>query len=131
MTTLQETVRRVLDSFPDIEICILFCSASSGKATPDSDLDLAVAADRPLTAERRLELTQALSSVSNRSIDLIDLMADSGLVLRQALSKGVLVRNSNKNPYARIISRMLFDHADMSPYYNRILRERRMRFLNG
>ena len=52
-------------------------------------------------------------------------------ILKQALSKGVLVQNLDKALYARLIIRMLYNQADMMPYHYRILRERRERFLNG
>lgn len=131
MATLQEMLLGVLDGFSEIQLCIVFGSAASGRAVSGSDLDIAVAADKPLTTKRRLELAEVLSTAANQEIDLIDLMADSGPIIRQALSKGVIVKNLNKSLYAKIISRMLFNQTDMMPYYDRILRERRARFLNG
>jgi len=110
--TLQELIQGVLDCFPDVKLCILFGSAATEKSGPDSDLDIAVAAAEALTAARRLELTGAFSAATNRPIDLVDLMAESGLIVKHSISKGVVVRNPNKNLYARIISRMLFDQAD-------------------
>ena len=131
MQTLQEMIRGVLRRYPDVRLCIIFGSAVSGKTSPESDLDVAVAADQPLRADRRLELTEAFSAAANREVDLVDLMAVSGPILRHALSKGAVVTNRDKDLYARLISRMLFNQADMMPYYDRILRERRTRFLNG
>jgi predicted nucleotidyltransferase len=131
MAAISESLCRVLDSFPDIRLCIVFGSEASGRASSESDIDIAVAADKPLSVSRRLELTEALAAATHRTVDLVDLQADSGPVLRQALSKGAIIRNRDKTLYARIILRMLLDHADMMPYYDRILRERRVRFLNG
>ena len=131
MEQIKEILRGVLSRFPDIRLCIIFGSAASGKGSPASDLDVAVAATEALSADRRLELIEALSAASTREIDLIDLMAAAGPILGQALSKGVVVQNRDKGLYAGLISRMLFNQADMMPYYDRILRERRKRFLNG
>jgi len=131
MDPLYETLRTILGCHPSVRLCVVFGSTASGKATSGSDLDLAVAADEPLTAEKRLELLEAVSAATGRTVDLIDLMTESGPILKQALSKGVIVQNSDKLLYARLISRMLFAEADMMPYYHRILRERRERFLNG
>jgi hypothetical protein len=58
-------------------------------------------------------------------------VAETGPILKQALSKGIIVRSNDKPSYARLISRRLFAEADMMPNYNRILRERRERFVNG
>lgn len=126
-----EKLREVLIRHQDIKLCILFGSIAKDKSSSDSDLDIAVAAEQPLSADEFLELSEALSAATNHKIDLLDLMTASGEILRQALSTGSVVQNLDKNLYARVILRMLFNQTDMMPYYNRTLRERRKRFLNG
>ena len=126
-----ETLRQVLSRYPHIRLCMVFGSAATGRSASGSDIDIAVAAAQPLAADARLELIEAFSSALHSEVDLVDLMADRGHILRQALSKGRIVRNDDKSLYARLISRMLFNQADMMPYHDRILRERRMRFLHG
>ena len=130
MEKLQVLIRRVLHRYPDIKLCIVFGSTAAGKASFDSDLDIAVAAEQPLSGGKCLELIEELSAATNREIDLVDLMTATGPISKQALSTGVVVQNLNKSLYAGIISRMLFNQADMMPYYERILRERRRRFIN-
>jgi len=131
MEDLHEILRTALSEFPFVRLCLVFGSTASGKSTAESDLDVAVAAAEPLPAETRLEVLEALSSATHREVDLIDLAAETGPILKQALSKGIVVQNNDKLLYARLISRMLFAEADMMPYYHRILRERRERFING
>jgi predicted nucleotidyltransferase len=131
MQKLQGLLEGVLNHYPDIKLCILFGSIASDRETPDSDLDIAVAGEKPLSHEKYLELMDALSASTNRAIDLVDLMVATGHILRHALSKGVVVQNLDKNLYARLISRMLFNQADMMPLYDRTLRERRRWFLDG
>ena len=126
-----EKLREVLIRHQEIKLCILFGSIARDKSSSDSDLDIAVAAEQPLSADEYLELSEAFSAATNRKIDLLDLMTASGEILRQALSTGSVVQNLDKNLYARVILRMLFNQTDMMPYYNRTLRERRKRFLNG
>jgi uncharacterized protein len=131
MEKLKQTLRAVLGHFPDVQLCMVFGSAASAKMSAGSDLDVAVAAAGPLSSEMRLKLIEALSTAANREIDLVDLRAVSGPILRQALSKGTVVQNRDKTLYANLISRMLLDQADVMPYYERTLRERRERFFNG
>jgi predicted nucleotidyltransferase len=131
MEASHEALRVVLNHHPYICLCILFGSTVSGKSNSGSDLDIAVASEQPLSAETRLALVEAFSSAVGREVDLVDLAADSGHILRQALSKGIVIKNTDRPLYARLISRMLFAEADMMPYHDRILRERRARFLNG
>jgi predicted nucleotidyltransferase len=131
MESFRELLQSVLNQNQDIELCIVFGSIAAGREVPDSDLDIAVAGKQPLTGARCLELIETFSTATGRAIDLVDLMAATGLILKQALSTGVVVQNRDKNLYAYLISRMHFNQADMMPYYERTLRERRRRFLNG
>jgi len=131
MDPIRDTIRSVLARFPQVRLCILFGAAASGRSTQHSDVDVAVAAAEPLSLDARLELQQAISTAVQREVDLIDLAAETGPILKQALSKGILIQNLDKPLYAGLISRMLFSEADMMPYYNRILNQRRERFLHG
>jgi uncharacterized protein len=131
METFKEPIRKVLQRHQDIKLCIVFGSFAAGKVSSKSDLDIAVAAERPLDGDKFFELAAEFSAATNREIDLLDLMTATGLILKQALSTGKIVQNHNKSLYAKLISQMLFNEADMMPYYHRILRERRKRFLNG
>jgi uncharacterized protein len=131
MEKLLEPIRSILSQHQNIKLCILFGSMASERASADSDLDIAVAGSQPLSGDEYLELMAAFSSVTHHEIDLLDLTTATGEILKQALSKGVVLQNLDKSLYARHISRMLFNQADMMPYHNRILRERRERFLNG
>jgi predicted nucleotidyltransferase len=130
MNALQAPIRKVLSRHEQIKLCIIFGSVASGKESSDSDLDLAIAGDQPLSAADLLELAEEFSTAANRNVDLVDLAAATGLISQQALSTGVILQNNDKDLYARLISRMLFNQADMMPYHDRILRERRRQFLN-
>ncbi len=125
-----KAIREVLHRHPNIKLCIIFGSTAAGKDFPDSDLDVAVAASSILSAEKSLELMEDFIAATNREVDLVDLNAATGLVFQQALSTGVVVQNSDKDLYAKLISKMLVNQADMMPYNDRILAERRRRFLN-
>ena len=131
MEKLQKLLRNTLIHFKEVKVCIVFGSVAAGKASPRSDLDIAVAGEQPLSEDVFLKLMEAFSESANRDIDLIDLMAVSGPILKKALTTGRIILNRDKTLYASLMSRMLFNEADMMPYYHRTLRERRRRFLNG
>lgn len=114
---------------PDIKLGILFGSLAQGQARLESDLDLAVAAERPLDAEAKMTLIAMLAQVAGRAVDLIDLQAVGGLVLVQALTSGKVIYCTDHRLYAELIKKMLFHQADMMPYYQRMLRERRQQWL--
>lgn len=67
------SLRKVLEKFPEITLAMLFGSVAKGKATASSDLDVAVAARHPLSAEQKMALITALADHTGRPIDLIDL----------------------------------------------------------
>jgi predicted nucleotidyltransferase len=126
-----DQIRSVLLEYPDIKLCIIFGSVASGRASTNSDLDIAVAGSQPLSQDLFIALMTDFSSATGHEIDLVDLTAATGEILKQALSKGVVLQNLDRNLYAQLIIRMLFNEADMMPYHDRILQERREQFLNG
>ena len=76
-------------------------------------------------------MIDAFAVATNRQIDLIDLATATGLILKQALSTGVVVQNLNKTLYANLISRMLFNEADFMPYRDRIIATRRKAWIGA
>ncbi len=122
-------IEEVLDGFPTILVATLFGSAARDRMSPMSDVDIAVAGAAPLGFETRLELTVALSERLHREVDLVDLQSVSGLIMTEALCKGVLVRNTKPETYAELIKKMWYHEADFMPIYRRIMAERTRRFL--
>jgi predicted nucleotidyltransferase len=117
-------IREVLDRHPGLRLAILFGSVATGRATRDSDLDLAVAADHPLDAEEKLNLIADLAEATGRPIDLIDLHRVGEPLLGQIFKYGKRLLGSDEH-YARLLTRHLIDEADFMPYYRRVLAERR------
>lgn len=73
---------------------ILFGSQASKTASGQSDTDVAVLFDRPLTLEEKLNLRSNLSEklgVSEEKIDLVDLWVASPLLQYQVAQNGKLV----------------------------------------
>lgn len=121
-------LREALDGHTDIRQAIVFGSVAAGTARAGSDLDIAVAAERPLSAERRLELIESLALASGRPVDLIDLRTAGEPLLGQILQNGVRLRGSDAE-HAELVRRHLFDAADFLPYVERMLEERRQRWI--
>lgn len=118
----------VLSHFPAIGLAVLFGSVASGRAQPDSDLDLAVSAGRALTASEMLQLTQALAQETGRPVDLIDLASVSAPLLGQIVQHGKRVQGSTAE-FGQLINRHLIEQADFMPLRNRVLAERRMAWI--
>ncbi len=121
LTTKQITA--VLARHPHIEQAILFGSLSTGNATLDSDLDLAVASAVPLSPVIKSALIADLAENLGRPVDLVDLTTAGEPLLGQILGHGCRVQGSDEQ-YARLLSKHLFDTADFVLYRGRFLAER-------
>jgi predicted nucleotidyltransferase len=117
-------VRRVIEKFPMIELGLLFGSVAAGLQRPDSDLDIAVAANRRLTAEEKMDIIASLAEATGRPIDLVDLRQAGEPLLGQILTHGWRLMGSDL-AYAPWITRHVLNQADFVPYRNRVLAERR------
>ncbi|CAA9893010.1 DNA polymerase III subunit beta [Candidatus Methylobacter favarea] len=121
---IDNQLREVLAGFPELILALVFGSVAQGRQRPDSDLDIAVAANQPLTAVEKMAIIAALAEQTGRPVDLIDLKVVAEPLLGQILRHGRRLLGSN-GEYGRLISRHLFEQADFMPYRNRVLAERR------
>jgi len=125
------SIQKLLQKCPEIQLAIIYGSAAENRQTPESDLDLGVAGKKPLTAELKMKLTEDIALISERPVDLVDLQKTHGTLLKQILTKGTLILKKDTTLYGDTIKRMLFEDADFMPYYNRILKERRDKWINS
>ena len=128
-TVIQKKIEQVLSRCPFVTMAILFGSLAANRAHRDSDLDLAVASTASLTAEARIQLIDELAVALGRPIDLIDLTQTHCPLLQQILLHGRLLICKDRTQYAEIIRRMVYEEADVMPYYRRILAERRQAWI--
>lgn len=118
------SLRAVLEDFPDVLLALVFGSVAEGRATPESDLDIAVAARHTLSAEQKIALISALATHTGRPVDLIDLKTVGQPLLGQIVKHGRRVLGS-ATVHGQLISRHLTEQADFMPLRNRLLQERR------
>jgi predicted nucleotidyltransferase len=69
----------------------LFGSLASGRARPESDIDLAVLAARPVDGVQLFDLGLDLGVMAGRDVDLIDLRRVSTVMRKEVVTEGVLV----------------------------------------
>lgn len=121
-------LKETLKQFPQVSLAVLFGSAVSGRQQPQSDLDIAVAAKRPLTANEKIAIIGALAERTGRPIDLVDLNVVTEPLLGQVVRHGRRILGSD-TLYGELISRHLFEQADFMPYRTRLLAERRLAWI--
>ena len=82
---LVETLR---ERIPSLLAVYLFGSASSGLTHPESDIDVAILAGRPLDPAALWETAQAVAQRLGRDLDLVDLDAASAVMRMQIVGNG-------------------------------------------
>ena len=127
--TVEATIGQVLARHPSIVVAILFGSLATDHSRTDSDLDLAVASTAPLDPQIRIQLIEELAVALGRPVDLTDLTQTHGPLLQQILTKGRLLLCTDRTRYADLLLRVVYEEADVMPYYRRILAERRQAWI--
>ena len=123
-------LRHQLGQFPDIRFAVLFGSMAQATERPDSDIDVAVQADKQLTADERIAVTEALALAFNRPVDLIDLRTAGQPLLDQIVSNGIQVLGPRRY-WGELIFRNIMENEDFVPYQKRILEGRRRAWMNN
>jgi predicted nucleotidyltransferase len=128
MTTFEERLAALLSRYPEIKMAILFGSQTTGHSRSDSDIDLALLTDTPLTSDFRLRLIEIIGSEFGCPVDIVDLYHAAEPILGQVF-KGVRLLGDNTT-YARLLTRHLLNTADFLPLQQRILAERRKQWID-
>jgi hypothetical protein len=97
----------------------------------NSDVDIAVLFDAPLSADQKMALCVRLGDALSKTIDLVDLFSLSGTILKQILCGGRVIVKNHSEDLAQLMQRMIYNQADMMPYVRRTLLERQERFIHG
>ena len=120
-----------LNNEEGLKLAIIYGSAAAGTMRIDSDVDIALLFDRPLSAEYKMELVVRLERALLRNVDLVDIATLSGTILKQVLCKGRVLIQKEAGTLAEQMKKMIYNQADMMPYVSRTLLERQRRFVNG
>lgn len=126
---LDRTIESVMSRYPSVVLAILFGSMAQDRTRDDSDLDIAVTSSTPLAAQTHLAIIEDLALAIGRPVDLIDLDQTHNPLLRQILTKGRRVLCHDRTRYAELLLRMVYEEADVMPYYRRILSDRRQAWI--
>ena len=119
-------VSKWLESQTQLTLGIAFGSLVTERFGPNSDVDLAVMGATALSVDERVEMAQNLGALVSRNIDLIDLRTNHGLIVKQALTKGVRLKNTDPTAFAERLSKFYFNETYYGPLRDRAYRERRL-----
>jgi predicted nucleotidyltransferase len=130
-TDLFKKTGATLQEFPELEIAIVYGSASTGKNRPGSDVDIAVLADEPISFHRRLSMVESLEKVLHQEVDLVDLYSLHGPLLQQIFENGSIVLKRSPQALARLLKRLWYDREDMAPLTRFVMQKQNQRYFYG
>jgi len=84
----EEAIARIIGAFPEVQAIYLFGSVARGEARDQSDVDLAILAERAVDAVLLWETAQEIADAVGREVDLLDLRAVSTVMRMQVISRG-------------------------------------------
>ena len=128
--SIEVLLNKWLSTHVEIELAILFGSYAKGTATRLSDIDIAVqlSSGRCIQAGDKLVYINQLTELLNVSVDLVDLISIGQPLLSQVIKYGRRLIGS-QDLYAQLAIRNVNSSQDFIPYIERMLNERRRRWL--
>ena len=125
---LAQQLTTLLSRYPVIKLAILFGSQADPARTKhfDSDIDLAIMTAEPVSSHFKMELIQAISTELDRPVDIV--VNDAPEPILGEVLKGQRLLGDH-NTYAQLLTRHLLNVADFLPLRQRILKERRGRWM--
>lgn len=130
---IKPLLQELLAVYPEVKLAILYGSFAKGTERPDSDIDLAVAKDHRdrLDEEILLSISLEASKRTGREVQLRDLARAEGVFLKEVLTKGDVIYQTDPRVRGELIIRMLDFVEDFLPTVRMIRRRKRERFLAG
>lgn len=83
-----EIIAILRERLPGLVAVYRFGSEVNGTSNRESDLDVAVLCDKPLSAQTRFSLTDELVVACGRPVDMVDLSTASTVICAQVVSTG-------------------------------------------
>ena len=109
-------------SSPTVRLALLFGSRGGGRAREDSDIDLALLCDTPISSADRFALIGDIGAAFGLPVDLIDLHDAPYPVTGEALGGRRLI--GDDETYATLAVRHLTDREDFGPLHDGLLNRR-------
>lgn len=130
-SSLAQQLTALLSRYPLIKLAILFGSQAdpARKKHFGSDIDLAIMTTGPISSHFKMELMQTISTKLGRPVDIV-VVNDVPEPISGEVLKGQRLLGDH-NTYAQLLTRHLLNVADFLPLRQRILKERRDRWIQS
>ena len=113
---IKTKIINVLDSYPQIELVIIYGSAVKNRLTPNSDIDIAIGSSSSISNSISLEISLKITHLLNFETSVIDIDKMEGVIMEEVLTKGEILRNINPEYLFRNIQKMQTYTEDILPF---------------
>jgi len=128
VSMLETEIRLILIGLiEDMQAAYLFGSAATGDLRPESDLDIAVLMQHPLSSLKLHEFSEKIAQGMGRDVDLIDLGSASTVLQMQVLSTGKRIICNDVLDVGSFEDRVFSDYARLNEERSGILEDIRAR----
>lgn len=114
---------KVKDALAEVEgvrLAVIFGSAVFGQLRPESDIDVALLREQPMSTGQLDAVSGCLALATGRPVDLIDLAHANGPILRTILNDGHVLIETDKQARGHLAVRLLDWQEDFYPYWKRM-----------
>jgi uncharacterized protein len=118
---LEERLRQVVASWPEIRLAVLFGSTARGESRPSSDVDIGLILD-PYSASVRFGVDAQLGHAAGREVDTVLLDSVSPLLRFEVARDGVLLFEREEGLWTTFQVKAMVDWWDWAPTARKIQR---------
>jgi predicted nucleotidyltransferase len=119
----QKAIKIIRDRIPDVRFIYVFGSFADATTHPESDIDLAFYSPVPSDDLSVWETEQAIASVYNKDVDLVDMSKAGDVLKMEIICKGEIVYNISENDRGFFESRIVEDYMDYKEWVRPIEEE--------
>jgi predicted nucleotidyltransferase len=113
-----------------VRLVLVFGSVAKDAYGDESDVDVAIAGNSAFTYEDLLAMKAELSSALDRLVDIVDLRAAEGLILKEAITNGLRVK-LDRALFVELHIKALIYAEDFLPVKRAMQNARIARFIHG
>lgn len=132
-------IKRIVDYFKgreEVSALYIFGSASKGRQTDESDIDIAVLVDESKLGKKNFELLKrdyykASPYFSMRPVDIVILNAASSFLKHRIIKTGSVLFERNRKQRVRFTTNALVEYLDFKPIEDIFIKAMRRRLREG
>lgn len=107
----------------DVQLAFAFGSLAANKMRLDSDVDIAILKEEPLTLDERIAFMNELAEVTKTDVDLVDLFFEEGLLLKEVVTTGEMLLCKSERALLHLNQRVFSFSEDFEPTYRLMLKQ--------